>query len=141
MRSLVERKLLREALADGSYNPTLIQFQEDFGTADFTNVLLDAANVSAMEGFGAVLPEWKKLFKVKPRNDFKVNNIVLAEGMGYLEKLVEKEGYSVVKPSDSKETYSLGIFGKIFRFPCRPGLMMLPGSSMTFLADSVPPGR
>lgn len=87
--------------------------EEAFGTGDFTNALVDAMHVSAMKGFNAVEPLWRKIVMAVPRNDFKTNNLVTAEGMGRLDVKVEHEPYFETKPTDQKETYSIARYGKI----------------------------
>ena len=108
------REVLLEC-ARGRINPTMRVIEEAFGTADFTNALVDAANVFMKRGFEGIDPRWKLVTSVTNRSNFRTNNLVDAEGMGKLDgPKIEGEPYYETKPSDTKETYTIARWGKLF---------------------------
>lgn len=108
-----QRHLLR-MLKEGQITMKLKTAFEAFGVSDFTSALVDAAHVAAMKGFKAVDPLWEPTVMAVPKNDFKVNNLVMVEGMGRLDVKIEGEPYYEAKPTDKKETYVIARWGKLF---------------------------
>ncbi|KPK36241.1 MAG: hypothetical protein AMJ65_16440 [Phycisphaerae bacterium SG8_4] len=112
--SPAEQEKILEQWLDGKIDMKMYQLEEAFGTASFTNALVDAANVSAMQAFGEVPAVWKAVSKIVPRNDFKTNYVVVADGLGLLEKRLEHEPATGTKPTDGKESYAVFPYDKVF---------------------------
>lgn len=83
-------------------------------TSDFKGIFLDAMNKVLIGAYEQAISTWKPIVDMIPASDFKKIHGIELSGGSDLEKVGENEEYKIGKFKDSRESYALSKYGKIF---------------------------
>mgnify|MGYP003149927749 CR=1 FL=1 len=89
-------------------------FQEEFGRADFTSLLLDVSHLRLAKGYSAVKTVWQDIVVRTSVSDFKTNYIAAAGSFPDLEAVPELSPYPDVKFTDEQASYAATKYGQMF---------------------------
>lgn len=83
-------------------------------TSDFKGIFLDAMNKVLIGAYKQATATWKPIVDTIPASDFKEIHGIELSGGSDLELVGENEEYRIGKFTDSRESYALSKYGKIF---------------------------